>query len=77
MRRDGFCFACALENEELREDGNGLQEDGERPEDFCEGVGVVEEDSEEQCRAKEVLHTEGVDGWVVCRPEACVETQQG
>ena len=75
MRRDGFCFACALENEKLREDGNGLEEDGERPEYFSDGVGVVEEDSEEQCGNKEVFHTEGVDGWVVRRPEACVETQ--
>jgi hypothetical protein len=48
VRRDGFCFACALENEKLREDGNGLEENGERPEYFCEGVGVVEKDSEEQ-----------------------------
>ena len=75
MRCNGFCFACALEDEELREDGNGLEEDGERPEYFCEGVGVVEEDSEEQRGTKEVFHTEGVDRWVVRRPEAWVETQ--
>ncbi len=74
VRRDCFCFACALEDEELREDGNGFEEDGEGPEYFCDGVRVVEDESEDKCGADEVLDTEGIDGWVVCRPEMCVET---
>jgi hypothetical protein len=63
---DGLCFARALEDEELREDGDGLEEDGEGPEDLCDGVGVVEEEPEEECGADEVLDAEGVDGRVVC-----------
>ena len=65
MRRDGLRFARALEDEELRENGDGLEEDGERPEDLRDGVGVVEDNSEEECGTNEVLDTEGVDGWVV------------
>jgi hypothetical protein len=68
VRRDGFCFAGALEDEELGEDGDGFKEDGERPEDLRYGVGVIEEDSEYECGAEEVLDTEDVDGWVVRRP---------
>ena len=48
MRRDGFCFACALEDEELREDSDGLGEDGERPEELYEGVGIVEEECKDE-----------------------------
>jgi hypothetical protein len=70
--RDCFCFACALEDEELREDGNGFEKDGEGPGYFCDGVGVVEEESEDEGRADEVLDTEGVNGWVVCWAERCV-----
>ena len=49
----------------MGEDSDGLEEDGEGPEDLCDGVGVVEEDSKEERRADEVLDAEGVDGWVV------------
>ena len=61
MCRDGFCFACALEDEELWEDGDGLEEDGKGPEDFDDGVRVVEDKSEKKCGANEVLDAEGVD----------------
>jgi len=70
VRRDRFCFAGALEDEELREDGDGLEEDGEGPEDLCQVVGVVEEDPEEERGAEEVLDAEGVDGWVMRWPVA-------
>ena len=66
MRRDGFCFACALEDEELRENGDGLEEDGERPEDLCDGVAIVEDECKDECGPDEVLDAEGVDGRVVC-----------
>jgi len=72
VRRDCFCFTCALEDEELREDGNGFEKNGEGPEYFSDVVGVVEEESEDECGAEEVLDTERVDGRVVCWPEACV-----
>ena len=66
MRRDGFCFACALEDEELRENGDRLEEDGERPEDLCDGVAIVEDECKDECGPDEVLDAEGVDGRVVC-----------
>jgi hypothetical protein len=66
VRRDRFCFAGALEDEKLREDGDGLEEDGESPKDLCDGVGIVEDDSEEECGEEEVLDAEGVDGRVIC-----------
>jgi len=69
VRRDRFCFAGALEDEELREDGDGLEEDGEGPEDLCQAEGVVEEDPEEERGAEEVLDAEGVDGRVMRWPE--------
>lgn len=65
MRRDRFCFTGALEDEELREDGDGLEEDGEGPEDLRQVVGVVEEDPEEERGAEEELDAESVDGRVV------------
>jgi len=70
VRCDRFCFAGALEDEELGEDGNGLEEDGERPEDLYDGGGIVEEDPEEECGADEVLDAEGVNGRVICWPAA-------
>jgi hypothetical protein len=73
VRRDRFCFTCALDDEELREDGNGLEEDGERPEDFCDGVGVIEDESKDECGADEELDTERVDGRVVRRSESYAE----
>ena len=48
MRRDGFCFACALEDEKLREDSNGLGEDGERPEELYDRVRIVEEECKDE-----------------------------
>jgi hypothetical protein len=66
VRCDGLCFACALEDEELGEDGDGLEEDGEGPKDLCDGVRVVEEKSEEECGGDEELDAEGIDGGVMC-----------
>jgi hypothetical protein len=68
VRCDGLCFARALEDEELWEDGDGLEEDGEGPKDLCDGVRVVEEDSEEECGGDEELDAEGIDGGVMCWP---------
>jgi hypothetical protein len=48
VRRDGFCFARALEDEELREDSDRLEEDGEGPDDLYDGVGVVEEERKDE-----------------------------
>jgi hypothetical protein len=72
VRRDWFCFACALEDEELREDSNSLEEDGEGPGYFCDGVRVVEEEPENESGADKVLDTEGIDGRVVSWPETGV-----
>jgi hypothetical protein len=48
VRRDGFCFARALEDEELREDSDRLEKDGEGPDDLYDGVGVVEEERKDE-----------------------------
>lgn len=77
MRRDRFCFASALEDEELREDGDRLEEDGEGPEDLCQVEGVVEEDPEEERGAEEVLDAEGVDGRVMRWPVALPGVERG
>jgi hypothetical protein len=77
VRRDRFCFAGALEDEELREDGDGLEEDGEGPEDLCQVEGVVEEDPEEERGAEEVLDAEGVDGRVMRWPVALRGVERG
>jgi len=70
VRRDGFGFTGALEDEELWEDGDGLEEDGKGPEDFCDRVRVVEDDPEKKCGADEVLDAEGVDRGVIRWPKA-------
>ena len=77
MGRDRFCFTGALEDEELREDGDGLEEDGEGPEDLCQVVGVVEDDPEEERGAEEVLDAEGVDGRVMRWPVARCGAERG
>ena len=48
VRRDSFCFTCALEDEELREDSDGLEEDGESPEEIYEGVGITEDECKDE-----------------------------
>jgi len=65
---DGLCLACALEHEELGEDGDGFEEDGEGPEDLGEGEGVVEDESEDEGGAEEEFDFECVDRGVVCWP---------
>lgn len=65
MRRDRLGFARTLEHEELREDSDGFEEDGERPEDLGGGEGVVEDEGEDGGWAEEVFDAEGVDGRVV------------
>lgn len=65
MRRDSLCLPCSLKHEELGEDGDGLQEDGERPENFCEGELVVEDEGKDKAGANEVFNAEGINGGVM------------
>jgi hypothetical protein len=44
-------------DEELWEEGNGFEEDGEGPGYFCEGMVVVEDESEDEGGSDEVLDT--------------------
>ena len=57
---DGLRFAGPLEEEELREDGHGLEEDGEGPQEFGEGEPVVEDEGQEDAGAEEVFDAERV-----------------
>lgn len=65
MGRDGLGLAGALQHEELGQDGDGFEPDGERPQDFGEGVFVGEDDGEDGGASEEVLDFEGVDIGVV------------
>jgi hypothetical protein len=49
-----------LEDGELREYGDGFEEDGEGPEEFLKGVSIVEDEGKERRGEDEVLNTEGV-----------------
>ena len=49
----------------MGEDGNRLQENGERPENLGQGELVVENKRQQGAWAQEVLHAECVDGRVV------------
>jgi len=62
---DGLGFAGALQQEELREDGDGFEPDAEGPEDFGGGVGVGVGEGEDHGAAEEVLDAEGVEVGVV------------
>lgn len=68
VRRDGLGLAGALQHEELREDGDGLEPDGEGPEDLGGAVRVGEEDGEHGGAGEEVLHAECVRVGVLRRP---------
>ena len=59
-------LASPLKHKELGQDSDGLQPDGERPEDLGDGVVDREEDGEDSSTTEEVLNTESVDVRVVC-----------
>ena len=68
VRGDRLGFACALEHEQLRKDGHGLEEDGERPKQLREREPVVEEECEDHAGADQVFDAERVYRGVVCWP---------
>ena len=76
VRGNRLGFACALEHEQLRKDGHGLEEDGERPKQLREREPVVEEQRKDHARADEVLDAECVDGGVVCWPDGAVSKRR-
>lgn len=59
--RDGFSLAGSLQHEELRENGDGLQPDGEGPEDFADSILLGEQDGENGGSTEEVVDLEGID----------------
>jgi len=59
---DGVGLAGALQHEELRQDGDGLEPDAEGPEDLERRVLVGEEQREHRRAEQQVLHAEGVEG---------------
>ena len=64
---DGLSLASLADHEELGEDGDALQVDGEGPEDLHDTELVVEDQSQEDARSEEELHSEGVVIPVVSR----------
>ena len=60
VRRDRLGLAHPLEHEQLREDRDGLEEDGERPQELGDDEGVVEEEREYHARRDDVLDAERV-----------------
>lgn len=65
MCRDSLCLSGALEHEKLGKDSNGLEEDGERPQDFRKGELVVEYEGEDEAWTEQVFDAEGVNGGVM------------
>ncbi len=72
VRRDGFGFACPLEEDQLRENGDRLEDFGESPEELQDGVSMGAEkgpESEKDRDSNEVFNAECVDGRIICRPD--------
>ncbi|KFY34941.1 hypothetical protein V494_06342 [Pseudogymnoascus sp. VKM F-4513 (FW-928)] len=59
---DGVRLACALQHEQLGQDGHALEPDAEAPEDFAHGVFRREEDAQDERAQEKVLYAEGVEG---------------
>lgn len=76
MRSDSFGLACALEEEQLRQDGDGLKEDGEGPQELGEGEPVVENEREERAGSQEVFRSERVYRRVMRWPTKSSEPSQ-
>ncbi len=65
MCRNSLRLACPLEHKQLRENSDRLEENGERPKDFCEGKLIVEDEGEDNAGSDEVFNAEGIDRGVV------------
>jgi hypothetical protein len=69
MRRDGLRLSSPRKHEQLRQDGNALEPDGERPQDLRRDELVVEYQSEHGNRRDKVVQTESIQrtivGWSV------------
>jgi len=65
--RDSLRLARPLEHKQLREDGDGFKPDGEGPDEFEGGIGVVEEEGEDGHGWEKVGEAEGVEGGVLGR----------
>ena len=63
---DRLRLAHPLEHEQLWKNRDGLEENGERPQEFGDGEGVVEEECEHDARCGDVLDAERVYRGVVC-----------
>lgn len=65
MRGDSFRLACPLQHKELRQDCDRFEPDGEGPGELKGGVGVIEDEGEEDDGWDEVSEFEGVEGCVL------------
>lgn len=66
--RDCVRLAGALQHEQLRQDGDGLEPDAEGPQDLDRLVFEGEEERHDGCAHEQVLNTEGVEGRRLRRP---------
>lgn len=67
MGCDGLGFSSALNDEELRENGDTLEPNGKGPEDFWKSIPVWEDHSQEGGTTEQKPCLEGVDIRVVSR----------
>lgn len=65
MCRDCLCFPRPLKHEELGKNGDGFEEDGERPQNLGQGELVVKDERKNKAGADEVFDLEGINGGVV------------
>ena len=76
MGSDCLCLSSPLQHEELGQDGDGLEEDGEGPEDLGEVEVVVEDEAEDDAGAQQVFDAERVNGRVVCWPAFVLNSKE-
>lgn len=66
---NGLGLSRALEHEQLGQDGNRLEVDGERPENFEDREFVVADEGKNKGRANDIFKAESIDRRVVGRSE--------
>lgn len=66
MNGNVFCFACSLQDEQLRKNGYGLEPDGKGPYHFQDGVLVSQDQRSHKGSSGKVAHLEGVEVFLGC-----------
>ena len=69
VRGDRFCLAQALQQKHLRQNGDGLEEDTVRPEDFLHIEFVVEEKRKDRRGTQQPFQSDRIDVRLVTSPD--------